>query len=145
MGFWVFLFFSYFANSFSIFLTLHEHFKQEQTHCRRKFFEELLVEAWWSIFSKVYSHSAHMASKFLLEVPKAFFSFLKNIIPHGNSLSFHNFEFHNEFWWFLCVKKVNVKRKVCSLFLMIFWNFDIKKKSVFLKLLSNYFFKVKVW
>ena len=30
------------------------------------------------------------------------------------------------FWWFLCVKKVNVKRKVCSLFFMTVWAKTLK-------------------
>ena len=141
MGFWVFLFFLHFANSFSIFLTLHEHFKQEQTHSRPKFFEQLLVEAWWSIFSKVYSHSAHMASKFLLEAPKAFFSFLKNIIPHGNSLSFHNFEFHNEFWWFLCVKKVKCQKESLFAVFYDFLKFWHRKEVSFLEIYFGLLFQ----
>ena len=73
--------YSYFANSFSIFFALHEHFQHEQTHCRPKFFEQLFAEAWWSIFSKVFSHSTHITSKSLLEISKAFFSFSK-ILSH---------------------------------------------------------------
>ena len=55
--------------------------------------------------------------------------FFQRYYPTWDSLFFHIFEFHNKFWWFLCVKKITVKRKVCSLFMMIFWNFDIKKSQ----------------
>ena len=58
-------------------------------------------------FSKVFSHSTHITSKSLLEISKSFFSFSKNNNPLGNGLFFHIFIFHNEFWWFLCVNKVD--------------------------------------